>query len=684
MNKSELLDMMGSIRDKYVLEAIESRERAPSKSKSHLRLHRIGLLAAVLAALLLLAGCVAVYLRLQDMSIGKDTYVQYFDENGRAIAPTEKIRDVINFAGIIGSPEQKTSAQWYEFTQSYDPDHVLMTNNPDDPDIPSNYEYTYGCYTKEMMDKLDEIASENQVRLLDAEFPIQQEQGDIALEALGKTSLLRQDADATMGPVSGFLFAPYNFKLEWSFTVPEGSHRWGDRMSVTEIYNHNGYLPYNGYWLVDLPSYQQWNYTTSQGTSLLLALNSTGQGFIICQLDSGVLSISISGYFEDANKIPERETLEAFAEVFDYNLVPSEFHISAIEIQPRLNEVDAAEAARNVYVPPTYFGYADYLLNGRAFWDKTLQYAFYDLDGNGTEDLLLGRDGVMEEWLTMENGEVKFPFLNNPGRICQNGRLEDAYSFEFSQDKRYCYYSLSEGIREGGNINGAITLQYRAGQWTKYNTLDDYYQETNGQSLTPEAADAIRAEYPYVQLDWKPVWDFPIDDAGKTIGDHCTSLEEGLSKNVRNVYTQYIQEQSQSENFIYTHYRILDINGDGVDDLLLSGGGEKFWSYRTYRYGGIRYPDFPDFYLCENGVMENQYTERPFADTGIAVEVHSFRRITEDLQVEQVAFAAYNKATGTWMSDMEGTPMSTAEAEAILAKYPRVDQGMHPISELIG
>ena len=49
MNKSELLDMMGSIRDKYVLEAIESRERAPSKSKSHLRLHRIGLLAAVLA-----------------------------------------------------------------------------------------------------------------------------------------------------------------------------------------------------------------------------------------------------------------------------------------------------------------------------------------------------------------------------------------------------------------------------------------------------------------------------------------------------------------------------------------------------------------------------------------------------------------------------------------------------------
>ena len=46
-------------------------------------------------------------------------------------------------------------------------------------------------------------------------------------------------------------------------------------------------------------------------------------------------------------------------------------------------------------------------------------------------------------------------------------------------------------------------------------------------------------------------------------------------------------------------------------------------------------------------------------------------------------FAAYNKATASWQSDYFGTPMSEADAKAILARYSRVDQGMQPISQLL-
>lgn len=683
MNKHQLLDMMNSIRDKYVLEAVESRGKNEAKAKSHLRLHRVGLLAAVLAALLLLAGCVAVYLRLQDMSIGKESYIQSHDEQGKAMEPTEKQWEVINFAGITGSPEQKASAQWYEFTGSYDPDHALMTNVGDDPDIPNNYEYVYGCYTQEMVDKLDEIKNENRVQLLEAQIPIQRYQADIAMEALGKTSLLREDTDASMGQASGFLFAPFNFKLEYDFTIPGDSHKWGDRMSVTEIYNHNGYLPYNGYWLVDLSTYQQWNYTTSQGTALLLALNSTGQGFIICQLDSGILSISISGFDFDKNKIPEKGTLEALAEVFDFTIAPGEFDISGI--QAKLELSDAEEAAKNVYVPETYSSFGDYLLRWRVCWDRTLKFCFYDLDGDGTEDLLLGRNGVMDEWLVRKNGEVTAQPCT-PGRICQGGMLEDSYNYEFTKDRLYRYYPLSGTIAESGDMTGNFYLLYQDGNWESGN-YNEVGEQVNILGITPEKADALRAQYTPVELNWAPVWEFPMDDTGKTIGEYLTAQEKKLdSDGVRKAYAQYMPQEAYPDGtLLYTHYRLLDINGDGVDDLLLSGDGEKFWSFRTYRFGQIRYPDFPEFFLCEDGVLERVSQAMPYhLGSGVKVDIHQFYRITEDLQMEQISYVAHNLSSDTWMSDEEGTQISPAEAEAILAKYPRIDQGMHPISELLG
>lgn len=176
-----------------------------------------------------------------------------------------------------------------------------------------------------------------------------------------------------------------------------------------------------------------------------------------------------------------------------------------------------------------------------------------------------------------------------------------------------------------------------------------------------------------------------MDDTGKTIGEYLTAQEKLLShssESLRNAYTEYIQTQAQEGILIYTHYRILDINGDGADDLLLSGDGEKFWSYQTCRYGAVRYPDFPSFYLCEGGVLEN--VSQTMLESGGKVDIHQFYRITEDLQVEKIAYAAHNRSTDAWMSDEEGTLISPAEAEANLAKYPRIDQGMRPISELLG
>ena len=151
MNLYDLLNVIGEAKESFVLEAIESRDR---KSTKRMSMRRPLLIAAIVAIMLLLVGCAVVYvLRLQDMSVGKETYTQNFDDSGKAIDPIEKEQDVLTLFGHSGDPIQQATKEWFDFLETYDPDGALMDNSPDNPEIPNQYEYTYFCYTKEMMNK---------------------------------------------------------------------------------------------------------------------------------------------------------------------------------------------------------------------------------------------------------------------------------------------------------------------------------------------------------------------------------------------------------------------------------------------------------------------------------------------------------------------------------------------------
>lgn len=175
-----------------------------------------------------------------------------------------------------------------------------------------------------------------------------------------------------------------------------------------------------------------------------------------------------------------------------------------------------------------------------------------------------------------------------------------------------------------------------------------------------------------------------MDEKGTTLGAYLKSLSQPDNGEVREIYAKRMRELAAKDDFLYTHYRILDINGDGIDDLLCSGDGEEIWNATTYRYGQRFFLTPSSFYLCEGNVLEIASYFNQWWNGDAEIEEHIFYRIGEDMSQETLAYAGYNKATASWQSDRDGTPMSTAEAEAILAKYPRIDQGMKPISELIG
>lgn len=666
MTGKDLLTAMSGIEGRYIEEA------APAAAPRTRSLRRPLLVAAAIAAALLLVGCGIVYaLRLQDMSIGKATYTQRFDDKGKAIDPVEKSLDIITPYGRSGDAIQQALKEWYEFQESYDPDGALLTDEPDIPDIPNQYEYTYSCYTQEMVDKVDEIAAKYNLKLLKEWIPFQRYQSDIFLEETGIRSLLRQDSGAQITGMAGMLYLPYNFSMEFELVTENAG-----KLMTSYGYARKDYFPSAFAGGMDIDAYEQWDHTTPGGTKLLLALNSKGKGEIIAEQENAMIMISIDGNrslshsrYPDASEVMTKAELESIADQFDYSIRPKEVDRAVVEA--KLAAAEEAYQAEHAYVPETYTDFSDYLKKNVYIPNESRQYSFYDLNGDGVDELLLGQDGAFLDWLEMENGEVVLHGFGDATYICQGNIVEEYQAPDMYWNIEWHHYYKSVT----GDGDRIVSVKRDGDKW--YRSYDIFDRDETEISQTE--AEAIIAKYPRIQLEWKPLMDYPLDESGLTLGSYLKAKDVQPSDDeLLQIYRDYVNK-ARSDLF-YTHYRIMDINGDGVKDLLLSGGGESYWSVWTYRYGN-RYPlAHMDFYLCEDNVMES--VELVHRGKGVEIEGTIFLRFN-GFDLETLDFVAYNKATASWQSDYIGTPMSEADAKAILARYSRVDQGMQPISQLL-
>lgn len=664
MTGKDLLTAMSGIDGRYIEEA------APAAAPKRRSLRRPLLVAAAIAAALLLVGCGIVYaLRLQDMSIGKATYTQRFDDKGKAIDPVEKSLDIITPYGRSGDAIQQALKEWYEFQESYDPDYLLATNEPDIPSIPNQYEYTYGCYTQEMVDKVDEIAAKYDLKLLEEWIPFQRYQSDIFLEETGIQSLLLPDSGAQITGMAGMLYPPYNFSMEFNLVTENAG-----TLMTSYGYARKDYFPRAFPGGMDIDAYEQWDHTTPGGTKLLLALNSKGQGEVIAEQENAMIMISIDGNratshtaYPDASEVMTKAELESIADQFDYSVQPKEVNRAVVE--EKLAAAEADYQAEHTYVPETYADFSDYLKKSVYIPDESRQYAFSDLTGDGVDELLLGRNGAFSYWLSMENGEVVDNVYADT-YLCKGNILELYQAPDMYWDiERHTYVKPENG----GYGNKIVAVERVGNQW--YRSYDIY--ERDKTEISQDEAAAIMAKYPRIQLDWKTLMDYPLDESGLTLGSYLKAKDVQPSDDeLLRIYKDCLSGQDS----FYTHYRIMDINGDGVKDLLRSGDGDHYWDIVTYRYGNLQLLSIMDFYLCENNVMEQ--VELFNRDEGVEIEGTRFLRCN-GFDREELDFVAYNKATASWQSDYIGTPMSEADAKAILAKYSRVDQGMQPISQLL-
>ena len=305
------------------------------------------------------------------------------------------------------------------------------------------------------------------------------------------------------------------------------------------------------------------------------------------------------------------------------------------------------------------------------------------MTGDGEPELLIGQNGYYDTWITHRDGQT---LAQNSGTmyLCEGGAVEWYYDDPYfgHYETRHYYAAISETAIDDLNHERKtiINLKREGNQWTQgeKDTL------VNRSPITQTEVEAIIAQYPRRKLDWRPLMEFPLDENGYTFGDYLNDKDVQVSdEELCQIYRDRLNGSMH-----YSHYRILDINGDGVDDLLLKGedsalGGNTdfYWAALTYRYGTIT-RIASDFYLCEEGVLE-KVVDKYDTSPGVEINGHWFMRIN-GFEEDRFAFAAYNKATASWQGDWYGeVPMTEDEAKAILAKYPRIDQGMQPISELL-
>ena len=683
MTGKDLLKGLGDISQKYYNEAENDTFSAVSSRKS---IRRPLLIAAIIALTAVLVGCAVVYaLRLQDMSIGKETYTQTFDDEGKYLeAPVEKTRDIITIYGRSGDPVQKALTEWFEFLNTYDPDGKLMDNNPDHEEIPNRYEYTYSCYTQDMIDKVDEIAAKYNLKLLDEWIPFQQYQSDIFFEETGIASFLRADSSAEMSNIAGMWYPPYNFDMDFSLSTDVVDTKiWG-----TIIYAQKDYLPRAFPGGMDLSLFEQWDHTAPDGTSLLLALSNKGNAYAIAEVENAMLILNFDGNFSGSaypkeDEIMTKAELEALADLFDYSVCPRQPDRETVE--QKLAEAQAEYDAAHTYVPETYGSFGEYIKSNYTMYDDDLRYLFYDLTGDGEPELLIGRKGYYDCWVTIRDGQT-MEKLTGAMYLCEGGVVEYYYGDDIDGTFETHHYakSLSETAIDDFELEWkTITVVKRMrNQWTQGDVDLPYYNP----EITEAEAKAIIAQYPRLKLDWQPLMEFPLDENGYTFGDYLKDKDVRVSD--EELLEIYRDRLNGMQDMYYTHYRILDVNGDGVKDLLLKGEDDSligntdfYWTALTYRYGTIKQIAY-DFYLCEDGVLEKVSTRHDLGP-GVEINGHWFMRVN-GFEEDRFAFTAYNKATASWQGDWYGEiPMTEEEANAILAKYPRIDQGMRPIEELL-
>ena len=331
MKSMDLLETIGSIRDKYILEthsqAVATKKRIPPR--------RLFLIAAIIALMLVLVGCVTYILGLKDMYLGEYTYDAGFDETG--------VSTSISLQGYVGTPNYQAAKEWQDY---------LSTCDPNDPDVIPGYEspmeyMSYLCYTPEMETKIDEICNKHGLQILGPTYLT-----DNPMRMFTDLGINNIIADGTVALVDfdggAYYYRDGTFQLPGITTLTWEGNPWP--YPVTYDYRCVMKTAFDGVCLNvgDLNQYDEWTYTVKDGTEVLLA-RSEEKALIIADLPTHFVTVNILKPNDGAPNPMDRKALEAIADTFRFDYMPQKPDPDALVEPEWFTEATEPE---NMTIPP--------------------------------------------------------------------------------------------------------------------------------------------------------------------------------------------------------------------------------------------------------------------------------------------------------------------------------------------
>lgn len=479
--------------DSGLLTEAEQRMSAPVRKPAARPRHT--LLAAVICLItLLLAGCGVLYmLRLQNLKIGTQT-IPLPQDSAAEPASEESVSELLVFSlqGAQNSPNFLANQEWLTFTQNYTP--VLG----DYWDSPEEY-WAYSVQDQKMVDKLEEICAKYGLKVIGKSW---HEHADCNqfLSLLGVDSLLRPNADATLQIPHGRFFPGGSFTIYGSVSIA------GTDCPLDLTYHCvKKDVFYDVFGYVDPNSVTQRNVTTPEGIPLLL-LESENSGMILADKEDCFLSLSVS--------LTEGVSLEQVADCFNFAIQTSPPDAAAAQAR---EQESIAQTSMNLN--PRYTTFQSYI-EARLSTDAMLQaempdytppkkeYAFYDLDGNGVDDLLIFYDGYIGAILVMKDGEV------NDGKsyymtLCEDNVLIHISDYGNGETMYHIFQFANDGdpVFSNPKERSIVRLLKNAdGTWQRTSSTDHYAEFDT--EITEEEALSILNAYTPIQLDTRPLSQF--------------------------------------------------------------------------------------------------------------------------------------------------------------------------------
>ena len=333
MTNLELFTALGGINTENLAGAEDLQNKPSVRRSRKMNMKRAVLIAAVIALMLLLVGCAVIYI----LSLEQLVVIDHTDEMASVLedGKSETILDgstetlpettpkpfvaekVLSLQGYEGSPSYNALQEWLTYAAEYTMQNpeLRFTSEFQRPEA-----YTdYPCYSQEMVDKVDEICSKYGLHLLGKSLFIADAEG---MKENGLSGVLSEKAMPRC--FYGHLYQDGSFVASGELELS------GDYEKTVQFQMHN--IKKDAFYTVHLglnniSGFVQWNYTTQDGYSALLALNDT-TGLIFVENEGRFISIIIEEV-PDSNMVftglpDDKQFLETVCDCFVFSDLENE------------------------------------------------------------------------------------------------------------------------------------------------------------------------------------------------------------------------------------------------------------------------------------------------------------------------------------------------------------------------